>query len=226
MDILSVAFAIGATAMSPSLQAVLDGFSGRATPEQRQLVNAVSSSTPLASQLNALIEAHRLTAIRLAPVDQKAPGPFGAWQAEGVIYLTAQFLQDQTTPVRHAVDYSRNNPNSLVYALGHIAYHLQSESQAKCHNAMKSLESASFAQTPPGESPDLTAAVHDNDGKPLPLRDVLDQLLKFRYLYLFDAAMKGQTKSVLLSDGSISDDEHNVTAFVHTFGTQPVADIQ
>jgi hypothetical protein len=68
--------------------------------------------------------------------------------------------------------------------------------------------------------------VHDHGGKALEPREIADLFMKFRYLYLFNASMKGTTKLVLPPSGIILDDDHNVAAIVEAIGKLSVADVQ
>jgi hypothetical protein len=66
------------------------------------------------------LDAHRLTAIRHPEAGQKPPGPFGASQADGVIYLTPQFLHDQANSP-HVFHTDDHNVTAIVEAIGKLS---------------------------------------------------------------------------------------------------------
>ena len=253
-------FLIAAIASTPllvpsTLQPLLDEFAAHAEPaEARQVQAALESSAPLAAQVSGLLDAHRLVAIRRPEAGRHPPGPFGAWQADGVIYLTTQFLYDQANSphVFHTLDYSKNNPDNLVFSLGHLAYHVQNAAAIQaCGEHKPNLpKSDGDPHDPPvdltasvqtavhcmlnyearadiqGWNDMIAAAVHDHHGEALAPREIADLFMKFRYWYLFNASMKGTTKLVLPPSGILLDDDHNVTAIVEALGKLSVADVQ
>ena len=255
MTFLIAAVASTTLVVPPSLQPLLNEFAAHAEPvEVQQVQTALESAAPLAAQLSGLLDTHRLAAIRHPEAGRNPPGPFGAWQADGVIYLTTRFLDDQANSphVFHTLDYSKNNPNNLVFSLGHLAYHIQNAAaiQACGGHAKPNLAKGDGVRHDP---PDLTAsvqtavhcmlsyearadiqgwndmiaaAVHDHHGEALAPREIADLFMKFRYWYLFDASMKGTTKLVLPPSGMLPDDDHNVTAIVEALGKLSVADVQ
>jgi hypothetical protein len=256
MLFLIAAIASTTLVVPPSLKPLLDEFAAHAEPvEVQQVQAALESSAPLAAQLRGLLDTHRLVAIRHPEAGQNPPGPFGAWQADGVIYLTTKFLYDQANSphVFHTLDYSKNNPDNLVFSLGHLAYHVQNAAAIQACGEHAKPNSPKNDGPPHGSPVDLTAsvqtvvhcmlnyearadiqgwndmiaaAVHDHRGEALEPREIGDLLMKFRYWYLFNASMRGTTKIVLPLSGIILDDDHNVTAIVEAIGKLSVADVQ
>lgn len=184
---------IAATSPNPALQAVLDGFKARSTPEQyRQVSEAIAASPALTQQLNDAVQARRLTGIEIASPARKPSSPFANTIDHGVMVFTAEFLvQNQKRLQFDVVTPNEILPNNLVFVLGSLSYHLlnpppspaQFANPQSYRQARIGGDARSFIF---GWDDVVEAAVREQGGRPLTVPQQGMLLLNLRYRLVLD----------------------------------------
>lgn len=129
---------------------------------------ASNSSRIFAAHLRSLVSGGQLKEIRIVAPDQAITRnglKLDGWFEDGVIFLTTdlvtRFSTVNTEPF-HTLDYSKNNPNDLVFLLGFMAARAQNAaSRAMELQQIEDRMKQAVAKAPQGERFDATPYVKD-----------------------------------------------------------------
>ncbi len=224
--------------------------------ENAQLAAAITASSDLTYQINALTSSGKLTYME---VSGGTPGQLGGSIPGNGFAFTSGFLADLRSDHPHANIVSNDGPNLLadntVFVLGQMAYHMANDAGADT-NAQADMQSAidkAYADAKPGEAPDMTAILNQfsdskmrveaaafiqgwNDtvdaaarakGTPLTPQEAASLLMNLRYRSYFLAAMPKTGETLRFSDdGRIPPDDENLKIMGEALGKSAVADFQ
>lgn len=242
-----------AAAIGGNLQALLDDFAGRSEARHRQQVEqAIRASPELAKQMQELAAKELLTGFTTraedAPREPEQANLLG-WRSGGTIVLTPPLLDAVKDGERRfrTLDYSRNNPNDLVFILGFMAAKL--ETQAALEDS-KQLMLAEFkkkaASAPKGGKVDVTDllktridtqladdarayllalnkvtdAAETAKGAPLSLKEFSELMMKMRFSAILFASMELKEGQIVTAPSlRYAVDDHNIRAVTAALGT-------
>lgn len=215
---VSAARAEDGAAAGQRLRAVIDAFVEQSTPDQqRHLGGALRASPALVQQLDSAAEAGRLTAIEVLPPHRRTGPDLAAAVDGGRIVLAADFLTRPAKQRRHEVIYKDDIlPNNLVFVLGSLAFHLQSEPPSP------SLEQDARACIQ-GWNDVMDAAERENGNKSLTPQQHAMLLLNLRYRMVFIGGSK-DNKVKWSPSGTLEPSDQNVAAIVEALKAARLVD--
>lgn len=240
---------------SGPLKAIIDNLRQRATNDQYQLITrAIVASPALAKQLSSLASNGLITTFSIdTPSSGSArPSTFGAGISGTDWVFKSSFLEEQgTARIYDVVGNDDILPNNMVFALGHLAFHAQSEEQfKKDEEALKGMtnsgvvpseakskgfsnpmerwidlrlryEAGAFIQ---GWNDVYDAAALENHGNPLSANQVGSLMLNLRNRTVFLKTMKDH--KLFSGSGRIEPTAANVDAIVVVLHGSQMIDIE
>jgi hypothetical protein len=118
----------GPAAAQDALAPILAGFAAKASPEQvKQVTDAIAASPPLRARMEKLAASGVLKGVDLVTQEDERMEDKGARVLAGHILMTTKFLTGDA-PHRRVEAKTKADldpPNNLVFALGHMSYHLE-----------------------------------------------------------------------------------------------------
>jgi hypothetical protein len=218
---------------------------------------AIDASPVLARQLNELADDGRLRRFAVGDPSDLPPktGPFSAWISGTTWAFTPQFVQKQAkTRVYDVVQPGDILPDNMVFALGHLAY--KAETMAAVEASLQALKAQASAPRQQQSvllsqptnlllqvrdlhmnneagafikawNDTVDAAVHENGGKELTVKQAVTVLLNLRYRSVFVKAMESTDhRLTIANNGYVEANQANLAAMVQVLSTSPVYDVQ
>jgi hypothetical protein len=218
-------------ALDGPLAPVIAGFQAKASPEQvKQLTDAIAASPPLQARLERLTTQGTLKGIDLVTQeDERLDEGKGAEVYAGHILLTAKFLLGQ--PPHRRADAKPGDldpPDSLVFSLSHLSYHLENpvdrktlpDSQDARVNLFVRDEAKAYIQA----WNDLIDAEAKLKGRPITAAEAASLLPNFKYRSYF---IKANGKLAVVSpDGHLDPNGRNLQAMTSALFESDVPDFQ
>jgi hypothetical protein len=218
-------------AVDGPLAPIIAGFQAKASPDQiKQLTDAIAASPPLEARLEKLAASGVLKGVDLvAQEDERLDENRGAEAVGGHILLTTKFLLGQTPHRRvDAKPGDLDPPDSLVFSLGHLSYHLENpidrktlpDSQDARVNLFVRDEAKAYIQ---GWN-DLIDAEAKLKGRPITAAEAASLLPNFKYRSFF---IKANGKLAVISpDGHLESNARNLQAMTSALFESEVPDFQ
>jgi hypothetical protein len=238
------------------LQSVLSKLKASSTPDQYQMFEqAIDASPALTEQLNDVAASGQLTAIVIGEKSAlpRTGSPFSAYVYETTWAFTPEFIQQQSkTRYMDVVMPGDLLGNNMVFALGELAYNTKSAPQVaaseqtlndQMRQAIKQsqghFDATDFLKQSmklhigntvlgfiQGWNDMLDAAVKENSGQPLTLRQLVSLTENFRYRAVFMRAMRSPHPLQYQNNGRIEPTDANRDAMIEALKTMPLYDLQ
>lgn len=205
--------------------------------DYQQIVNAISSSEMLQTELSDLIKTHQFTGFIVLPREQMKDYPKVMWFSgftEGKkIILTTELLQEVRN--RNWVDLRVEGemvPNDTVFILSHLLYHIKNPIDARNYQTRNEFievvskeEAKAFIMA---WNSMLLSAEKTNKGSPLSIKQFSPLLLNARYRFVYIGAMKSKTQNKLQFSPRymIELTDSNIMSIVEKLSSSSLADIE
>lgn len=209
-----------------------------------QITSAIQESELLTKQIASLRVSGKLREIRVMRSTELPPPKgktFGAFAEGSSILVSLEFLQTSRKTRLYDVVYDDDiPPNHTVFALAHLAHHLDTQDRLPANKGPQSIESfvnakledeaAAWIQ---GWNFMIEAATKRNGGKTLSPRQAIQSLMNFRYRHVLFRAMKvgvpaNQVSNALelTSSGTFEPNTRNIQAIVSALKVSNMPDFE
>jgi hypothetical protein len=200
----------GQASAQDALAPLLAGFGAKASPEQvKQVADAIAASPPLQARMEKLAASGVLKGIDLVTQEDERMEDKGATVVGGHILMTTKFLTGEP-PHRRAEAKTKADldpPDNLIFALGHMTYHLETPFDAKSlpqnADARTNFVVREEAKAMIQAWNDLIDAEAKLKGRPITAAEAQSLIPNFKYReYIIKAQGKG---AVLTADGHLAE---------------------